>query len=61
MNHARNLMSDSVNQPRTFEVFTAVRARRKPRDWSDAEKERFVTTGAILLNSGLFRNFGAAF
>jgi transposase len=34
-------MSDSVNQPRTFEVLTAAaRTRRKPRDWSDAEKER---------------------
>ncbi|MGN6779357.1 transposase [Rhizobium sp.] len=37
-------MSDSVNQPRTFEVLTAapVRTRRKPRDWSDEEKERLI-------------------
>ncbi|SDN52674.1 transposase [Ensifer sp. YR511] len=37
-------MSDSVNQPRTFEVLTAapVRARRKPRDWPDEEKERLI-------------------
>ncbi|WP_246734771.1 transposase [Rhizobium sp. RHZ02] len=37
-------MSDSVNQPRTFEVLTAepVRRRRKPRDWSDDEKARIV-------------------
>lgn len=35
MSHAENPMSDSVNQPRTFEVLTAapVGARRKPRDW----------------------------
>jgi len=37
-------MSDSVNQPRTFEILTAepVRTRRKPRDWSDDEKARIV-------------------
>ncbi|MGF6258912.1 transposase [Ensifer sp. ZNC0028] len=37
-------MSDSVNQPRTFEVLTAapVGARRKPRDWPDEEKERLI-------------------
>ncbi|MDE4587256.1 transposase [Sinorhizobium meliloti] len=37
-------MSDSVNQPRTFEVLTAapVRARRKPRDWPNEEKERLI-------------------
>ncbi|WFU07306.1 hypothetical protein QA648_36050 (plasmid) [Rhizobium sp. CB3171] len=37
-------MSDSVNQPRTLEVLTAapVRARRKPRDWPDEEKERLI-------------------
>ena len=37
-------MNDSVNQPRSFEVLTAerVRRRRKPRDWSDDEKARIV-------------------
>ncbi|TCA41408.1 transposase [Rhizobium leguminosarum bv. viciae] len=37
-------MNDSVNQPRSFEVFTAepVRRRRKPRDWSDNDKARIV-------------------
>jgi len=37
-------MSDTVNQPRTFEVLTAepVRSRRRPRDWSDDEKARIV-------------------
>ncbi|MDK1389339.1 transposase [Sinorhizobium sp. 7-81] len=37
-------MSDSVNQPRIFEVLTAapVRARRKPRDWPNEEKERLI-------------------
>lgn len=37
-------MSDSVNQPRTFEVLTAapVRALRKPRDWPNEEKERLT-------------------
>ncbi len=37
-------MSDSVNQPRTFEILTAepVRRRRKPRDWSDDEKARII-------------------
>ncbi|WP_164850565.1 transposase [Sinorhizobium medicae] len=37
-------MSDSVNQPRTFEVLTAapVRARRKPRDWPNEEEERLI-------------------
>jgi transposase len=37
-------MSDSVNQPRTFEILTAepVRTRRKPRAWSDDEKARIV-------------------
>ncbi|WP_327437260.1 transposase [Sinorhizobium meliloti] len=44
MSHAENPMSDSVNQPRTFEVLTAapVRARRKPRDWPNEEKERLI-------------------
>lgn len=37
-------MSDSVSQHRTFEILTAepVRTRRKPRQWSDAEKARLV-------------------
>lgn len=37
-------MSDSVNQPRTFEVLTAepVRTRRKPRSWPADEKARLV-------------------
>lgn len=37
-------MSDSVNQPRTFEVLTAapVRALRNPRDWPNEEKERLT-------------------
>ena len=37
-------MSDSVNHHRTFEVLTAepVRARRKPRHWSEEEKAQLV-------------------
>ncbi|PYG54388.1 transposase [Rhizobium sp. UGM030330-04] len=37
-------MSNSVKQPRTFEILTAepVRRRRKPRDWSDDEKARII-------------------
>ena len=44
MNHAGNPMSDTVNQPRAFEILTAepVKKRRKPRDWSDDEKGQLV-------------------
>lgn len=44
MNHAGNPMSDTVSQPRAFEILTAepVKKRRKPRDWSDDEKGRLV-------------------
>ncbi len=37
-------MSDTVNQPRAFEILTAepVKKRRKPRDWSEDEKARLV-------------------
>ncbi|WP_234939701.1 transposase [Sinorhizobium kostiense] len=40
----RRILSDGVNQPRTLEVLTAapVRARRKPRDWPNEEKERLI-------------------
>lgn len=42
-------MSDSVNQARAFEVLTAtpVRARRKPRDWSDDEKARLISEALL--------------
>ena len=44
MNHAGNPMSDTVNQPRAFEILTAeaVKKRRPPRDWSDDVKARLV-------------------
>ena len=44
MNHAGNPMSDTVNQPRAFEILMAepIKKRRKPRDWSDDEKARLV-------------------
>lgn len=37
-------MSDTVNQPRAFEILTGepVKKRRKPRDWSDDEKGQLV-------------------
>ena len=44
MNHAGKPMSDTVNQPRAFEILTAepVKKRRPPRDWSDDVKARLV-------------------
>lgn len=42
-------MSDSVNQGRAFEVWTAtpVRARRKPREWSDDDKARLIAEALL--------------
>lgn len=42
-------MSDTVNQARAFEVLTAapVRARRKPRDWSDDDKARLIAEALL--------------
>ena len=44
MNHAGNPMSDTVNQPRAFEILTAepVKKRCRPRDWPDDAKALLV-------------------
>ncbi len=44
MNHGVNLMSEDLNQARTFEILTAepVRRRRRPKFYSDENKARFL-------------------